>query len=499
MDRKIDEYDLNSLYNTLYLLYKNNVDIYTILNHFSLPRNAHYTCLERYDELLRDKSPKTKFIRNAVGAASRIWRARRDTATPSCGYNDRPVEVLFVSHFLGDTSMPDNFFGNLVSTGADPQANCILYLNHTWQSSSDFAKQVAEEAHAGKAPTRRLLVPRGLPLKEAWQALEGLIAAGRRLAEHAPSARLGAHLEANALDPQNIFSASLIYHARRLLAELKPKVLMLTWEGHAWERALIACTRKVSPETRVIAYHHGPLFPLTVAAALPTVPIADPDALMVTGQSIADHYANTPLWHDKPVAVVGSPRAGSAVEAPIVDGSTLLVLPEGVLNETVDLFGLALRAAAIDTSIKVILRAHPAVDRAQILQRLPELKTKNSRIFFSDRPFETDIASARWMLYRGSTTAFEGLRKGLRPLLFSDDQHPYAVDALHDPGPWQCKISDPKDIVAACDSDRGIDESIRNSYFRSAIKHVQGLIQPLNKNAADDFIKRVQQQPRTKK
>lgn len=443
--------------------------------HYALPRNAHYTSLDRYNSLIERRSSWPSMLIGAFGALARLWKARDDQQTAEHVSKPGSSQILFVSHFLGELQAQDSYFGDLLAAGPQGYETGVLYLNHTWTKAARYPHFAFADADGP-----RIVVPRGLPLSFALKGLRHLTQAARRVAIHASSNVVATHIRANALDPQNVFTLALLHHARRLLADLQPSLLVLTWEGHAWERALIACAREACPGIKVIAYHHGPVFPMTVAAARPTVPAADPDALMVTGDWVAEHYRRSPLWHDKPIAVVGSPRAGRAKSSPVADDSTLLVLPEGVHEETITLFRLAMEALARDSKLLVILRTHPKINADRILKHFPEIGQHGSRVRLSQSSLRSDIAASRWMLYRGSTAAFEGLRSGLRPLLFQDKHDPYPLDCLQDARPWQIRVADAGDIVQAIGDDRNEETPRRARLYRDAIEHADHLVRPLD-------------------
>lgn len=451
--------------------------------HYALPRNAHYTCLDRYESLLDQRSSLPPMLIGPFGTLARLWKARNDQRGADHVGRLGTARILFVSHFLGKPQAKDSYFGDLLAAGPQGYETGVLYLNHTWTKAVQYP-----QASLGDADGPRILIPRGLPLGLALKRLWKLRNAARRIARHAPSGTMAAHIRANALDPQNVFTIALLYHARQILRTLQPQLLVLTWEGHAWERALIACAREACPGIDVIAYHHGPVSPMTVAAARPTVSTADPDALMVTGDWVTEQYRSSLLWHDKPIAVVGSPRARRAQPLPVADGSTLLVLPEGVHEETIMLFGLAMEALSRDPTLQVILRTHPKIDADMVLKQLPEIRQHGSRLRLSQSSLQSDIAASRWMLYRGSTTAYEGLQSGLRPLLFIDKHDPYPLDCLQDARPWQIRVADAGDIVHAMGEDRREETERRERLYRDAIEHADQLVRPLDIDRAKSLF-----------
>ncbi len=226
--------------------------------------------------------------------------------------------------------------------------------------------------------------------------------------------------------------------------ELEPDVLVVTFEGHPWERIAFRRARAAVPGIVVLGYPHAGSLPGQHSLFRRLGSDLDVDGVLAPGD-VTMRVFNRRL-PDIPVAVVGSPRRiGSSVGAG-ERADVCLVLPEGLLSEVEILLDFALEVAAARPDFQFLVRLHPLVSGSsfKLLERLSD----HSNIRVSDRSIVEDFAQAKWCLYRGSTMAVMAAAAGVMPIyvhvegqsvldplyeLWSDTARPsHAVTSVHE-------------------------------------------------------------------
>jgi hypothetical protein len=140
------------------------------------------------------------------------------------------------------------------------------------------------------------------------------------------------------------------------------------------------------------------------------------------------------------VAILGTFRRASgerAVQRLRPRLRTVLVLPEGHLDESVLLFDTAIRAARRLPDHRFILRCHPVLPFERIRQHLAEDLNGQSNIEVSARPsIEEDFARSSALLYRGSSSVLYGVLQGLKPVYLKAAGH-HDMDPLFELTAWR--------------------------------------------------------------
>jgi hypothetical protein len=440
---------------------------------FLLPRTAHPSALAQHGPAFAGRAP----ARSRLGTLARLLRgaARRESDWVGADLPSR-AGILVLSHYVG-AGVTDDYFGSLAAAQVDGLPTVTARLNHTWRP----LHRIAAACHGD------VVFSRHTPLREGLRNLRAVTRAARALGPFVGDAFYAAHIRAEATASSNLFALRTATQVSRLVQRLQPNVLLLTWEGHPWERLAIAAARRASPGITCIAYHHGPLWPLATATAQPLHPDYDPDALAVTGDAAQAFFSARPLWQTRPVRIVGSPRAAGLVAEAPSRGNRLLVLPEGILDETVALFGLALAAKERHPDLEIDLRLHPVLDRRKVLAALPTLGSLPKGVRWSDGPLDAALHGARWALYRGSTAALAGLKAGVRPILWCPPGA-IEIDPLNAPGPWRLKVADARDLAAELGRDTGQHDAIRLRAFRAAADHGRTLFREAQPEAMRALI-----------
>ena len=284
-----------------------------------------------------------------------------------------------------------------------------------------------------------------------------------------------------------------------LVARLKPKVIVVTYEGHAWERIAFSAARSVIPGIRCVAYQHAALFRLQHAIQRNLADGFNPDALLTSGVVSKTKLERAPGLKGIPVSVLGSNRtfkrnpatAGGVNQGALKEHSdnlACLVLPEGYMSECQHLFEFSLACAKKLPKIRFIWRLHPSVTYDALAKKNPKLmQSLPGNIELSSSTLEEDTRRSRWVLYRGTTAVVQAVVAGLRPIYL---QFPgeMTIDPLYELETWRAKISDVSGFQRVVYPDAVLPDYPSDSAVEEARKYCELLITPMNVNTIEALV-----------
>jgi hypothetical protein len=234
----------------------------------------------------------------------------------------------------------------------------------------------------------------------------------------------------------------LSYQIKDLLKEIRPKTIIVTYEGHAYERIIFATARDFNPNIKCISYQHSCVFRLSNAMRQIMKEQYNPDLILTSGIEGKMELQNSLKSENIAINVLGSIR-GLSDSSLRIDffKKCCLVIPEGFKSECYSLFKFSLKCAVLSPHIKFIWRLHPSISFQDLIDEYPEFNDLPSNICLSKNNLEEDILNSAWALYRGSTSIFKAISLGLRPLylMMSDE---ISIDPLYKMENWKIIISD---------------------------------------------------------
>ncbi len=86
-----------------------------------------------------------------------------------------------------------------------------------------------------------------------------------------------------ATDPLTLAHVRIQHQVGALCRWFRPRALLVTYEGHAWERQAFAAARGVDPDIRCVGYQHTILFPRQHAIRRSLGWPFDPDVILTAG------------------------------------------------------------------------------------------------------------------------------------------------------------------------------------------------------------------------
>ncbi len=464
-------------------------DAALIANPYLHPRNIHPASLVLYGPLIgRHKEPSSAGWKPAIAGLRDLKTAVFNNAPGWHGDGiGEPIDILFVSHLLrleqAETGQ-DLYYGKLPAELERQGLRCaIALINHTGLPWSAITPRWKPQA------TLRVLLAQTLSPVEELRNGFALAAAGRSLRQSAardPRLAEIAGRAANHARSGMARAALRIGMQLGLLAQrLRPRVLVTTYEGHAWERLAMMSVRHAVPDVQCVGYSHAVLFPEPRAMTASLGPALDPDHVLTAGLVARDKLTGLMHVPHLRIGVLGSVRRGTAAlsaERP----ARCLILPEGLVSESVPLISAAAEAARLIPEVRFRIRLHPVLQREQLLTEVAFLRDLPANVEWSEQgALETDFLASRWLLYRGTSAVFQGVEAGLKPFYLLQPGEVSSIDPLVDLDVWRVCVGSGAELATAFSLSS--DEAIESEHLATARAYCAAYFAPINPDVLVDI------------
>jgi len=359
------------------------------------------------------------------------------------------VDYLFVSHLLNyaDLKKTDDFYFSgldkyIINSGYLP---LTVLINHTKFHHFNSPRIVL---------SRTLGVMEELPIfirliKEWWRL--------NRLSKETEGIAKKVLITASreALSQTSAANIRLGLQIAQFVKQTNPKVIVITHEGHAWERVVFSMVRDVCSNICCIGYQHAALFRLQHAVCRNLSSQYNPDHVLTAGS-----VTKKRLEKIKGISVseLGSPRysnkkTSEKIKLDKLDVQSCLVLPEGIGSECQLLFDFSLLCAQQLPNVKFIWRLHPVIDYAVLIKENSKLKFLPDNIILSKKSIDEDIKQCKYAIYRGSTAVIQAVCAGLRPI-YLHTANEMTIDPIFElSNKWRKIVSSSGDVEALLQED----------------------------------------------
>ena len=202
---------------------------------------------------------------------------------------------------------------------------------------------------------------------------------------------------------------------QHLVKEYNPKFVVVTYEGHAWERLAFAAARSSNSSVKCIGYQHSAVFRLQHAIRRSLAQRFNPDIIFcsgVVGKSKLDIAVGL---KSIPKFVLGSNRSidnfplKNTKEFMNAKLDSCLVMPEDDISECNILFEFSIECAKELPNVKFIWRLHPLVTFSSLTKLNKKLRKLPSNVFLSNDTLAEDIKKCNIALYRGTTAIVQAV------------------------------------------------------------------------------------------
>ncbi|MES2400026.1 MAG: hypothetical protein V4573_08565 [Pseudomonadota bacterium] len=407
--------------------------------------------------------------RHSAGWLRQAWRALLSDGEPWKASKplDAPVDVLFVSHMLNDSDAGKNsdfYFGNLPEVlKAEGRRVVVALIDHSSRSNSSLVRSWDTNA------STRVLLSGSLDFRGELSVYRRLrreslrLAALSRMQTSGFMKRVLSFASLEAMSGRARTTLRMAVQIDRLVATIKPKMMILTYEGHAWERSAFAAARQALSSVQCVGYQHAAIFRLQHGALRKLGALFDPDVILTAGRVSKRQIEASIAARGIPVRVLGSSRAfvhskgaevamfGAGNETAdllaTTAGNVCLVLPEGIVSECVILVEFCLSCAELMPEMHFILRLHPLVTPETLLRAIPRLMAAPANFELSQAAVEDDIRRASVALYRGSTAIVRAACSGVQPVYLAQDRE-MTVDPLYELADSRVSVISPSEFKA---------------------------------------------------
>lgn len=402
---------------------------------------------------------------HSVGIAELLARSLWNPETDPAAYSVRfpaQLDILFVSHLVSaqaDPESADFYYGRLPEELASRGLSSLVALQNHVPNEGQILK---ERLNRGGV-TSRIVLPRWSTLSQESGMYRRVRVVASTLRQDAETAQtdfqraVGLEAARHAITRSTVASLRLYDAVKRLCVRFRPRAVIVTWEGHAWERLAFHAARTVVPNVLCIGYQHTILFPRTHALKRSLGKSYDPDVILTVGEVNRDVLRMSHGLRGIPIVIYGSHRrAAVVVQRRGGDEPTrCIVIPEGLESECMALFDFALTAAACLPDLQFVLRTHPVLPFDRLARRHSRLHTLPSNVRVSDQTdISADFSQCAWAIYRGSSAAVHAVLAGVRPVYveFSGEEMP--IDPLHALGGWRRHVTTAEELGAVVAADR---------------------------------------------
>lgn len=390
-------------------------------------RSAHPNSLMAYQPLLTSQTIRLSARNRMAGWCDQLGSQYQPAASldlPEC------ADILFVSHYVSSQQAAhperDLYFGDLPQSMASNGYVCaIALINHTDRS----------QTLRTSAQTPGVLLKQRLSIKLENEIANQLERTARHLGKGPGSPRLRQLAANQARTGAARQGLRIAFQVADLVRRLRPRALVLTYEGHAWERLVMQAARSAFQGVKCYAVHHAILAPLQYAMRRRYGAAYDPDHIFTAGQVAHQWLRACADLADLPIDVLGSARAivPQNIGPRGGDGNVCLFLPEGLQDESLKLSRAAHTLAVARPDLSCVVRLHPLMSKERLAALAPELEQAPKNFQWSPvgRALSEDTASARWAVYRGSSAILAAIADGVEPVYLGDEPADLRIDPLH--------------------------------------------------------------------
>jgi hypothetical protein len=385
------------------------------------------------------------------------------------------ADVLIVSHLVSSTAdptRPDFYFGSLADDLAKQGVTSVTALidHEPWTGTQ------RKQPYFRGGPAARVVLPRTLSLQQEVGLLRRALRTANEISAYGRKAT-DAHERETLREAARAAASSAMVSTLRireaigeLCACMRPRMVLVTWEGHAWERSVFAIARERSPGVRCLGYQHTILQRHTHALKRSLGRQHDPDALLTIGEVTAAALQSAWDGHGVPVAVYGSHRRRDSVRPPASFSSgarRCLVVPEGLETECLSLIDFTLRAAREIRDLDFVIRMHPVLPFEQLRRRHPQIGDLPPNVSISkNADIEQDFADSTWVLYRGSSAVIHAVLAGKKPIYYRTPDD-FGIDPLFSLDTWRTVVTTVGEFRDAMSAVAGNDSAGDCDYERA--------------------------------
>jgi hypothetical protein len=402
------------------------------------------------------------------------------------------VDVVLISHLISKEqlgSANDTYFGDIASElEKNGIKTSVIYIDHAKLASKESAKKYDPSVLV-------ILLTNSLPILKEINIHLKLLKCYFTLKKLRPNSDLMTKIlrqgAAEIFTGNSIAALKIENKVSSLIEKMKPKMVIFTYEGHAWERLVNKATKSHNNIISV-GYQHSSISKLQHGIFRSLGVNYDPDLILTAGNYGVVRMQQSNINPIRGIHLLGTCKIpkydrclnSSKNNQKAYGKPCILVLPEGLDSEVEILFKFTQECAEIDKNIKYIFRLHPSVDLKQFNNKFQNQSAFKTNIVISTNSLIDDINCSTHTIYRGSTAAIIAMNSGLIPiyLKLSDELE---IDIIPKGCDIKFEVDTPQDFMKVLKNSREISKA----NFIEMIEFSKQLMQPFNCNKLIKIIK----------
>lgn len=426
--------------------------------------NEHPVNLTKYDGVFHSgRAKRFNKIRSFLLTAKKLVQFKK-TEAGWVSSNKLPevIDVLLVSHIVSVEHIgvaKDFYYGTLGDAlNENGLSSAIVLRNQSTGRIGSIAGKWGSKGH-----TTRIICDETLSVSEEWKIRKILKSQTRWI--KSLGIESACEIDRNVIDlAQNEALSSLsianlrfYFQMLRLISKLKPKSIVVTFEGHSWERLVFAAARNINKNIKCIGYQHTILFPRQHALKRSLGRAYDPDIVITAGATLKNEIEKSSNYKDIDLYSVGTHRCENITwdlqhKYSNMKDLGCLVIPDGTYSECLDIFNFALECALKLPALNFIFRLHPVINFKNFSKKNPGFMILPKNIHISENELKYDLKVTGWCLYRGSGVVIQGVVAGLRPL-YINNSHDLKIDPLYGLNSWRKYIGCAEEFCRVVEAD----------------------------------------------
>jgi len=230
----------------------------------------------------------------------------------------------------------------------------------------------------------------------------------------------------------------LYYQIKDLTEVIKPKLLIIPFEGHAWERLIIKMVKDLNKDIKIASYQFTVTTNHQHSIFRPLKASYNPDIILTSGKITKKIFQEN---YKCPVKILGSNKYKKISRSKVKKQNNFLIIPEAFYSETTRLLNFTLDVAKILPNHKFIFRCHPMMKSDEFINKI----NLQDNVKLSNKTIDDDLNICKYVVFRGSAAVFEAVSQGLKPI-YLDVKNETNINPFKNIFLNICNVIEPEDI-----------------------------------------------------
>ena len=230
----------------------------------------------------------------------------------------------------------------------------------------------------------------------------------------------------------------LYYQMKDLIEIIKPKLVIIPFEGHAWERLIIKMVKDLNNDIKIASYQFTVTTNHQHSIFRPLKASYNPDIILTSGKITKKQFQKN---YKCPIKILGSNKYKKVSRSKVKKQNKFLIIPEAFYSETDRLLNFTLAVAEVLPDYKFIFRCHPMMKSDEFINKI----NLQDNVELSNKDINDDFNTCKYVVFRGSAAVFEAVSQGLKPI-YLDVKNETNINPFKNIFLNSCNVIEPEDI-----------------------------------------------------